>query len=143
MARARWRRGSLDSKMSLPRPGIGDSIMILRREWLDRILQGDKTMELRHQNRKPGMKFLGCGKFIHGVCSTMPGERITSMERFQELLPRHGLASRSLPYVNTWALPLEKVQRVEPPIPYVHHQGAQGWVAFEPREETLEATVTS
>jgi hypothetical protein len=98
------------------------------------------VLEIRGANRVPGVYFLGCSQvingvathLIHGVATTLPAERIPSLERFAALLPLHHCDRDDMPYASTWALPLRDVRRIDPPIPYVHHPGSIGWCRFEP-----------
>jgi hypothetical protein len=125
----------------LSQPSLGDSIMVLKEQWLELILSKRKVLEIRSANRVPGVYFLGCKHLIdgvathliHGVATTLPAERIPSFARFAALLPLHQYEQlESMPYRNTWALPLRDVRRIHPPIPYVHHHGSIGWCRFEP-----------
>lgn len=114
--------------------------MVMKEHWLELILSRRKVLEIRGCNRLPGVYFLGrkhvldgvASHQIHGVATTLPAERIPSLERFAALLPLHQCEVDHMPYANTWALPLRDVRRIDPPIPYVHHRGSIGWCRFEP-----------
>ena len=47
-------------------PKIGDKIMVVRQPWLDKILDGSKTMELRCRRARVSVVWLGMGGAIYG-----------------------------------------------------------------------------
>jgi hypothetical protein len=112
-------------------PCAGDTIMVLKREWLDLILNKGKVLELRHIEKVPGRYWLGHNGWIHGVARTLQSYVIKDMADFRRLLPMHRLDKDRLPYEKTCALPLTDVVRLPEPVPYVHHQGAVGWCLYE------------
>ena len=123
----------LTGSLPLPTaPQSGDSIMILTDRWLQLILSGRKTLELRHQTRAAGVKFLGCKSLIHGVIETAAAQPINTLERFRELEDQHCVANATkLPYNKTFGLPILRCVAFAEPIPYQHTQGAQGWVRYD------------
>ena len=52
--------------MLTPQPG--DSILMLRPRWLNLIVSGEKTLEVRRRNLSSGPSWLGCRGMIHGHC---------------------------------------------------------------------------
>ena len=104
----------------------GDKIMVLRKIWLDKILTGEKRIELRGQNLKPAVYFIGHKQRVYGVIRTGPARLVECLADFRELLPLHGLDTHKLPYTRTFAIPIEQVCALEKPVPYKHPRGAIG-----------------
>ena len=107
-----------------------DRILQLKRQWLDLILDGAKTLELRHQPLS-GTCFLGCDKVIYGVATFTVQEEIKTMDRYRELLPRHRCDRDTLKYNHTWAMEVANVHRI-PEVPYHATKGAIGIVKYVP-----------
>ena len=107
-----------------------DNIIVLDKKWLDLILSGSKTLEIRYQPWQ-GVFYLGCGCIIYGRAKLTPEEEITTMERYKELLPQHHYSRESLPHKHTWALRVSNVERI-PATPYHHSKGAQGRLKYVP-----------
>ena len=59
--------------MGIP-PKAGDRILILQPVWLDLILAGEKTLEIRGSSLRPGKYFLGCKKQILAVAHLGQGQ---------------------------------------------------------------------
>ena len=114
-------------------PTVGDRILILQPVWLDLILAGDKTMEIRGSSLRPGKYFLGCKKQILAVAHLGLPRRITTVEKWVELRPLHCVASDELPYKRTFGLPIMSVHRVSAAIPYAHPRGAISIVKYRPQ----------
>ena len=110
-------------------PEAGDRILVLKKLWLDKILAGAKTLELRHLRLKPGRCFLGSKSKIYGEAHLGDAELLLTTAQFRARYAEHRLDSDSLPYKKTWAIPLIKVRKT-PPWSYVHPTGAVGIVKF-------------
>ena len=111
----------------VPRPN--DRILILRRPWLQMILTGDKTLEVRGSPIKAGRYWLGHKGIIHGVAILGSPIPIVSQEQWVEMRPQHCVDGAELPYRKTYALPILNARPTRP-IPYVHPRGAIGLVKF-------------
>ena len=118
--------------VSAMEPEIGDRVLILRPAWLDLILAGDKTMEIRGASLRPGKYFLGCKKRILAVAHLGRPRRITTTEEWGELRPLHCVMSNELPYKKTFGLPIESLHRVSAAIPFAHPRGAISIVKYRP-----------
>ena len=117
---------------NLPRmagPLPGDRILVLRPHWLNLILAGEKTLEIRGRNLSAGNYWLGTRGMIHGLAVLQPAILIDSAQAWQELRHRHRVESNELPYRTTYALPIRRCRRVTP-VPYVHPRGAVGIVKY-------------
>ena len=111
-------------------PSPGDRILVLRPHWLNLILAGEKTLEIRGRNLSAGNYWLGTRGMIHGLAILDPATLINTAQAWQELRHRHRVESDELPYKTTYALPIRRCRRVTPPIPYVHPRGAVGIVKY-------------
>ena len=110
-------------------PQRGDRILVLRPHWLNLILAGEKTLEIRGRNLSAGNYWLGTRGMIHGFAILEPAMLINTAQAWQELRHRHRVESDELPYKTTYALPVRRCRRVIP-IPYVHPRGAVGIVKY-------------
>ena len=114
--------------MAEPLPG--DRILVLRPHWLNLILAGEKTLEIRGRNLSAGKYWLGTRGMIHGLAILEPAILINTLQAWQDLRHRHRVESNELPYKTTYALPVRRCRRVTTPIPYVHPRGAVGIVKY-------------
>ena len=69
-------------------PREGDTVLLMRREWLDKILDGTKTMETRSRSAKPQELFFGMGEFVFGRATLTECVRIQVRD---EQTPRFSL----------------------------------------------------
>ena len=91
----------------------GDRILILKERWLDLILSGEKTMEIRSKRLRAGKYYLGYKEKIYGCVSTGVAVPITTVEEWRALYPRHLVNSSTLPYERTFGLPVLSVHSME------------------------------
>ena len=115
----RRRRGS--SEMEAPQPN--DRILLLRQPWLELILAGQKTLEIRGRALSPGKYWLGHQKMIHGFVMLGEATRIHSDGAWRNLAHKHRVDLPRLPYKKTYGLPVLRAQ-VTRRVPYVHPKGA-------------------
>ena len=113
-------------------PRVGERILILREEWLERILSGEKTLEIRGQRLQEGDVWLGCRSHIFGKARLGPALAIKTKRDWTALRPRHLVANVTLPYKTTWGLPIQSVTRLHGCAPYVHYPGAIVIAKFRP-----------
>ena len=113
-------------------PGAGERILILRAEWLERILSGEKTLEIRGARLREGDVWLGCRSNVLGKARLGPAVAIRTKEDWVALRPRHLVANAALPYKSTWGLPLQAVVRFRDAVPFKHRRGAIGIVKYSP-----------
>ena len=57
---------SAQSTDRMKAPARGDRILILKEPWLQMLLRGEKTLEIRGAAYSSGRYWLGCKKVIHG-----------------------------------------------------------------------------
>jgi hypothetical protein len=133
-----------------PAPEVGDRILVLKPKWLELILSGAKTLEIRGSRLQPGPAWLGTGGRIHGGAIIGAAVPITTAEQWRALLPEHGVETAEPMYKNTWGLPLAAVRRLREPVAYLHPRGAIGVVTYrgppaavadEPQEPLAEAAL--
>ena len=114
-------------------PQSGDIIMILKRNYLDLILAGNKVLEIRHCRWTPCKVYLGCKSFIYGTAYLQEAIYIETPEEFQKLHSQHCVHGNKLPYAkHNWAIPLSEVSKIDPPVPYCHPRGAQTRLKYRP-----------
>ena len=107
----------------------GDRILILKERWLDLILSGEKTMEIRSKRLRAGRYYLGYKEKIYGCVSIGVAVPIATVEEWRALYPRHLVDSSTLPYErSTFGLPILSVHSMEGT--YKHPKGAIGIVKY-------------
>ena len=109
---------------------VGDWILILKPKWLRLLLSGEKYLEIRGCRFKPGNYYLGCGGLIYASCQLGSAIPIQTPEEWEQLRSRHRVESSTLPYKNTWGIPVTDVVEVTTPVRYRHPRGAIGIVRF-------------
>ncbi len=114
-------------------PKEGARILVLRAHWLELILSGAKTMEVRCRRLQPGPCLLGSGGQIFGEAEIGPGLRISTAAEWRSLRAEHRVETDEPPYAKTWALPVVNVTRFERTVAYRHPRGAVGIVKYRPR----------
>ena len=55
-----------------PKPRVGERILVLREEWLEHILDGSKSLEIRGLRLRAGDIWLGCRSVIYGKARLGP-----------------------------------------------------------------------
>ena len=113
-------------------PARGERILVLRQHWMNLILNGEKTLEIRGKQLKQGDVWLGYRQEIVGKAYLGEAILIDSTESWDERRSQHRVETLFLPYKKTWGLPLTKVSRLRRKIAYVHPRGAVGIVRFTP-----------
>jgi hypothetical protein len=109
--------------------------LIVKKIWLDLILSGEKTWELRgSRTQKRGQIALiqsGSG-LIMGVCNLVEVRGPLSIDELEESFDKHRVPieylKSHLSYENTFAWILRQARRLSKPIPYKHPSGAVIWV---------------
>ena len=114
------------------RPMEGDRGMVLRQEWLERILSGQKTVELRGQRARPGHTWLVMGNRVHGSATITRCKQV-GLAEFMELRGEHRVEMESLPYTCTHALWLSNVETLPETVPFVKLSGSIGWARIRYR----------
>ena len=107
----------------------GDRILIVRPCWMDLIVSGDKTLEIRGVAYRPGKYLLGYRQQILAVAHLGNPFRITTTEQWLALRSQHGVMLDDPPYKRTFALPILSAHRVSA-IPFHHPRGAINLVLY-------------
>ena len=107
----------------------GDRILIVKPCWSDRILSGEKTLEIRGAAYRPGKYFLGYKRQILAVAQLGKPFRITTTEEWLALRPRHRVMLDEPPYKRTYGSPILSAHRVSP-VPFSHPRGAINIVIY-------------
>ena len=101
----------------------GDKILVIRPYWLDLILAGEKTLEIRGSPYSPRLHFLCYNKQILAVAQLGNPVRIASTEHWVSLQSQHHVVTETLPYKRTFGLPILPARAVRP-VPFHHPRGA-------------------
>lgn len=118
------------SQEDAPLPCDGDRILILKQPWLDLILHGRKTLEIRSRRMKPGPYYLGMRGRIYGLVYLGTCFEIQNRTDWQRLRHQHHVPGKETPYTRTWALPILEVRSMSQGAPYQHPRGAIGVVRY-------------
>ena len=114
--------------------------LIIKKEWLDKIFNNGKTIEMRSRNTsvrgKIGLIESGSG-LVMGEADLLTSYGPIHELDFRLLIPLHQIEDvkihKKWPYV--WEL--RNIKKYENPIPYKHPKGAVIWVRLdkEPQDE--------
>lgn len=114
--------------------------LLVRRPWIDMILDRRKTWELRgSRTAVRGTIALAQAGSKHLVGAARLADVVgpLSASRLQQTIKLHGVSAADLRrpnrYANTYAWVLTAARRLRPPIPYHHPSGAVIWVNLQPR----------
>jgi hypothetical protein len=105
--------------------------LIVKKEHLDKILDGDKTWEMRSSKTnirgRIGLIESGSGLIVGEVTLTDCGPALDVLTALMNM-PSHQVSDIQL--LKKWKYPwvLKDAKRYEKPIPYKHPQGAVIWV---------------
>ncbi|MFC1696874.1 ASCH domain-containing protein [Nanoarchaeota archaeon] len=107
--------------------------LIIKKPFIDLILDGKKTWEIRSSNvnirGKIGLIQSGSGTIV-GTCILKDSIGPLSKEEFNNNSDKHKANWDNITYKKTFAWVLDKAERIEP-ISYNHPQGAIIWVNVE------------
>ena len=115
-------------------PQVGERVLVLRREWMDKVFDGSKTLEIRDKRLREGDAWLGCKSVVYGKARLGRTVTIDNDDDWAALRPLHLVAS-TRPYKSTCGLPVLAVSRLHEGVPYFHPRGAVGIVKFKPRAQ--------
>lgn len=119
------------------------SVLILKKQWLDEIVVGNKRMELRGcASRKVGKTiYMMASKTDEITAKATIGDCIgpLTLEQFSTFKDMHKSQQTALPYKKTYGWILENVQPVVPPLP---HKRKQGCIGFSVYHEVCESHAT-
>ena len=108
--------------------------LIIKKHWLDLILSGEKTWEIRGSNTtirgKIGLIESGSGLVV-GECELVDSIKLDPIA-FHENSYKHLIGAPERPYKSkTHAWVLNNAKRYDKPMPYKHLMGAVIWVKLE------------
>ena len=109
--------------------------LIIRDPWIDLILSGKKTWEIRGSKTKVRGEIAlirsGSG-MVYGTCRFVDVIGTLSLRLMRMQFERHRVPLENLKaglrYKNTYAWVITDARRLKDPIPYKHPQGAVIWV---------------
>lgn len=133
--RRRWRAGVLSDPRDRAReagPRMGESVLVLKAEYLELILAGRKTLEIRDRRLASKTYWLATEGAVLGSADLRLEEHIANVARWQALMAEHHWNIDFLPYKKTYAFRIENVRRLEDPVLYFHPHGAVGLCRFRP-----------
>jgi len=113
--------------------------LMIRSPWIEKILEGEKTWEVRGSNTKTrgtiALIRSGSGLVV-GTCKLVDVVGPLSPSEFKRNTPRHHVKVRNrgnhLPYKKTYAWVLSDAISLKKPRPYKHPRGAAIWVKLSP-----------
>jgi hypothetical protein len=115
--------------------------LLIRRPWIDLILDGKKTWEIRGSRTSVreaiGLVASGSGTVI-GVCELIECVGPLTAEEFHKNAGRAGMRPSEAKlgwYPQTYAWVLAKPRILKRPLPYQHPSGAVIWVRLDDRVE--------
>ena len=116
----------------------GASILIIQRPWIDLILDGHKTLEIRgkhctKRNERIYLALSGGGGVVIGSATFVTCHGPLSRAEWAARGEQHRVAGDDvLPYGgSTYAWELAKPQRFKQPVPYHHKPGVVVWAKME------------
>lgn len=105
--------------------------LIIKQPWIDYILKGDKTWEIRGSNTKirGEIELIQSGSgLVVGKCNLVDCIEL-SLDDYQDSRSKHRIDNiECLPYKRTFAWVIKDVQRYSAPRKYKHPNGAIIWV---------------
>ncbi len=105
-------------------PRRGDKILILRANWLNLILIGEKTLEIRGVAYSAGKYYLGHDKIIYGSMQLGRAIPIRTDAQWDQLRWQHRVPAETMPYDKTFGLPILDVKPAARRLPFSHPKGA-------------------
>ena len=109
------------------------SALVIKREWGEQILSGEKTLEIRrgacssHKGERIALCYSGTG-CVYGFVDLVDSIGPFTLQEWGELRDRHRVPEVSLPYgKHTCGWVLANPQRLETPIEIVRSRGAVIW----------------
>jgi len=108
--------------------------LVVRSPWIEKILHGEKTWEIRGRNTKIrgliGLIKSGSGQVV-GTCELKDVIEIFTLKDMQKSPKKHRIPLKNLkrlPYKHTFAWVIANARPLKKPIPYKHPRGAVIWV---------------
>ena len=118
-------------------PQLNDRIMVVKPEWMERILRGDKTMEVRAMRACRGPVWLGHEGKIYGRVTIM-GNCVHDRGRISQQGGRAQVAPACpRPLYPALRLALASPERLPQPLPYWRPGGAIGWNRYRASKDDV------
>ena len=115
----------------------GASILIIQQPWIDLILDGHKTLEIRGMRcKKPEgeriyLALSGAGGWVLGAATFVACHSPLSRAEYASLADGHRVAGDALPYSATYAWEVRLPERFRLPVSYCHKLGQVVWATME------------
>ena len=115
--------------------------LLIRRPWIDMILDGKKTWEIR--GSRPSVRgqialvASGSGTVV-GLCDLVDCVGPLTANQFRKNANKAGMRPSEAElgwYRQTYAWVVDKARRVDQPVPYQHPSGAVIWVSIDGKVE--------
>lgn len=109
--------------------------LLIKEEWLEKILRGEKTWEIRGARtkiRSPIALIKSKSGHIFGTCNVIDVVGPLSKAELERTVGKHRIPladlRKGLRYEKPYAWVLDSVKPLKKPVPYKHPSGAQMWV---------------
>lgn len=105
--------------------------LIIKEPWIDYILEGKKTWEIRgcKTNIRGKIELIQSGSgLVVGSCNIIDCKELTLKEYSNNVDKHNILEIKTLPYKRTYAWVISDAMRFDKPRKYKHPQGAIIWV---------------
>ena len=115
----------------------GASILIIQQPWIELILSGVKTLEIRGKIcKKPGgervyLALSGGGGIVLGSAEFVACHGPFSKAEWTSRRREHCVEAAKLPYGTTFGWEVRKPQRFRAPVRYAHKPGVVVWAVME------------
>ena len=118
------------------RPEVNETILTFAEQWLERILSGEKTLEIRPYRLQAKQWFAGHRGMVMGLLQLGEAFEVETDDQWQQLRSQHRIPTETRMYTRSknWACPILQAARLEPFL-YKIHRGAIGRVRYEPVEQ--------
>ena len=117
---------------------LNSPILVVKPEWLDRLLDGRKTLEIRSSGcSKPiGTRVYLSESKTGTICGSVVFRGTTGRldeDAWNHLRPHHNVQTNDLPYgSSTHGWWFESPVRYDPPVPYAVRPGSIVWRKYQP-----------
>ena len=132
--------GASVSVMEPYTPQAESVILLMKRLYWERIILGEKTLEIRCKFYKPMRYFVGERGEIWGSIVLGQGQEIDSDDKWQTLISSHCWFVDKRPYKKTCAMPVEEVQLFTKSLAYATRRGQQSTAKYRPVDGNTEAS---
>jgi hypothetical protein len=129
-ARRRADRRAMSDKAP---PTLGDRILMFKHENLAMLLRGQKVVDARKVNYRPGRYLLGCNGRVYAVATLHRVMAVESQRTWDRLRAQHRSLEKTLPYnPKTFLFRVIVRKKLAEPLAFRHPHGAVNLVVFRP-----------